>query len=200
MTVPAYPLYWPQGWPRTETRKRESGKFKAESWRVIQDLQNEIKLLRGSHIVISSNVAIRQDGLPYADSLRRKGIDPGLAVYFLRKGKQMVFACDRYDTPLKNARAIALTISAIRGIERWGATSMLERSLSAFEALPPPKDWRKILGFETSEPIHGPAQLAQRYRDLAQKAHPDKGGSTDAMTELNVAYQSALREIGASVG
>ena len=195
MTIPAYPLHWPQGWPRNEHR-REAGKFKAESWRVIRDLQREISLLGGRQIVITSNVAVRQDGLPYADSLRRKIDDPGLAAYFLRKSKQMVFACDRYDSPIKNARAIALTIAAIRGIERWGATSMLERSLSAFEALPPPCDWRKILGFGVGEPA-GPAQVTQRFRDLAAKAHPDVGGSSDEMMRLLEARNAALRAIGA---
>jgi hypothetical protein len=195
MTIPAYPLHWPQGWPRTE-RRREVGKFKAESWRVIRDLQREISLLGGRQIVITSNVAVRQDGLPYADSLRRKIDDPGLAAYFLRKGKQMVFACDRYDSPIKNARAIALTIAAIRGIERWGATSMLERSLSAFEALPPPEDWRKVLGFGAGEPVAGPAQITQRFRDLAMKAHPDQGGSSDAVMRLIAARDAALRDIG----
>jgi hypothetical protein len=197
MTIPAFPLHWPQGWPRTPHYKRETGSFKADNWRVIQDLQREIRLLGGGHIVITSNVAVRQDGLPYADSLRRKIDDPGLAAYFLRKGKQMVFACDRYDSPIKNARAIALTIAAIRGIERWGATSMLERSLSAFEALPPPDDWRKTLGYRPGEPVAGPAQIAQRYRDLAQKAHPDLGGSNDAMARLTAARDAALKDIGA---
>lgn len=190
MTVPAYPLHWPEGWPRT--KRREPGRFKAESWRVIQDLRDEIARLGGRYSVITSNIALRNDGLPYADTLKRKLDDPGLAIYFERKGKQMVFACDRYDSPVKNARAIALTIAAIRGIERWGASSMLERSLSAFEALPPPETWRQILGFNGGAVTE--EQINARYRDLARTAHPDAGGSDDQMARLNAARDKALRE------
>ena len=193
MTVTAYPLSWPAGWPRTPSWKIGPGRFKAQSWTVLEELRREVERLGGRYTVISSNVPVRADGLPYADAAKRRVTDPGVAEYFERKGKQMVFACDTYDTPLKNARAISLTIAAIRGIERWGASTMLERSLSAFEALPAPKDWRAVLGINGNVTT---LEIERRYRELARSAHPDAGGSHDRMTELNAAREAALTEIG----
>ena len=62
----------------------------------------------------------------------------------------MTFACDKWDKVKDNINAIANTIAAIRGIERWGASDMMERAFSAFEALPPPmsglRPWYDLLG------------------------------------------------------
>ena len=46
---------------------------------------------------------------------------------------------------------------------------------------------------------NGPAnkeELLRNFRILRSTAHPDKeGGSHEAMTELNLAYEAALKEI-----
>lgn len=191
----AYPLAWPQGWKRTLPHKRQSGQFKGSADRAQRDLCAEIARLGGRLPVISSNVAIRRDGMPYADAARRKIDDPGVAVYFERNGKQQVFACDQYDAPWKNIRAITKTIEALRGIARWGASDMLERSLSAFEALPPPsyeRPWWEVLGVNQRPPSRESVERA--YRELARERHPDAGGSDAMMAELNAARAAALRE------
>lgn len=38
-------------------------------------------------------------------------------------------------------------------------------------------------------------ELTRRYRELARKHHPDKGGSHDAFVELNNAFQALLKKI-----
>ena len=83
----AFPLYWPEGWPRTSTWQRQNDtKFKGVTFgRARDDLLAEIKRLGGAQVILSTNVALRLDGLPYAD--RRNPEDPGVAVYFKRKGK-----------------------------------------------------------------------------------------------------------------
>jgi hypothetical protein len=143
----AYPLAWPQGWDRTPRHRRSSGAWRSNSFYIVRRaLENEIARLGGRYAVISTNALVRQDGAPYASEIGKVHDDPGVAVYFERKEKQMVFACDTYDRIWKNMRAITKTIEAIRGIERWGASDMLERSLSAFQALPPPESWRAVFG------------------------------------------------------
>src|SRR3546814_19053229 len=78
----------------------------------------------------------------------------------------MTFACDRWDTVRDNVRAIGKTIEAIRGIERWGASDMMERAFSAFEALPAPGGgvtlscW-SVLGIEPGSSL---AELERAYR------------------------------------
>lgn len=182
----AYPLHWPTGWPRTRSPARS--RFEVTSFAVVRDnLFREIKLLGGTHIVLSTNVPLRQDGIPYANM--RQPSDRGVATYFLRRGRQMVFACDRWDRIEDNMRAIEKTIEAVRGIDRWGASEMLERAVQAFEALPPPKSCWDILGVPRGASRE---VIDAAYRERARSAHPDAGGSNAAMAELNKARADAL--------
>jgi hypothetical protein len=101
----------------------------------------------------------------------------------------MVFACDKWRTVQDNMRAIQRTIEAIRGIERWGASEMMERAFAAFEALPPPKSCWDILGVRPGSPRD---EIEAAYRAKAKRTHPDAGGSTTAMADLNRARSEAL--------
>ena len=183
----AYPLAWPQGWPRTA--KPQRSRFDVTPDKAMQELVWEIQRMGARYPVISTNVALRRDGRPYAGA-KPDGNDAGVAVYFERKGKQMVFACDRWDRVQDNMRAIQKTIDAMRGIERWGASDMMERAFSAFEALPPPKSPWDILGVPKGSDKDA---INAAYRRKAQGAHPDRGGSDGAMAELNRARDEALR-------
>jgi hypothetical protein len=60
--------------------------------------------------VISSNLELRNDGLPYAGSADRKISDPGVALYFLFKERPMVMARDLYLTPAENLRCIGCAV------------------------------------------------------------------------------------------
>lgn len=180
-----YPLHWPAGWPRTRSPQRS--RFEASFAKTSDNLFGQIKLLGGQYVVLSTNVALRQDGIPYANMAQPK--DKGVAVYFMRRGRQMVFACDRWNAVEDNMRAIEKTIDAIRGIERWGASEMMERAFAAFEALPSPKSCWDILGVR---PGSSSDEISAAYRSKARAAHPDTGGSETAMAELNRARDEAL--------
>jgi hypothetical protein len=193
--VDAFPLAWPQGWPRTRTPQRS--RFVVPSLAVARtELFAEIKLLGGTLAILSTNIPVRRDGLPYSGY--RQPEDPGVAVYFLRKGRAQVFACDRWNRVEDNIRAVARTIEALRGVERWGASEMMERAFTAFEALPAPEQrraWWDILGLpEKPKPTAGAIRAA--YIRKAQESHPDRGGTTEAMQELNRALDEARKAVG----
>ena len=187
----AYPLQWPQGWARTRYRKRSQ--FKRTFGNARQALADELNQLGARYIVLSSNLELRLDGQPRAN--RSEPTDTGIAVYFEWKGKQMTFACDKWDKAKDNINAIANTIAAIRGIERWGASDMMERAFSAFEALPPPMTglcpWYDLLGVRPDASAH---EIEAAYRQKAKKAHPDApGGSDEKMAALNQAKEQGLK-------
>ena len=184
----AYPLHWPAGWPRTKNPRRS--KFDVSFEKARQELTWEIERMGGRYPVISTNIPTRRDGYPLASA--KEPNDSGVAVYFERKGKQMVFACDRWDKVKDNLRAVQKTIDAMRGIDRWGASEMMERAFSAFEALPPPRSPWTVLGLRPGAHVD---DINEAYRLQAKKAHPDAGGSTDAMAELNRARDAALRQV-----
>lgn len=184
----AYPLAWPVNKPRT--KRPQSSRFQVSFAKSRDGLLNELELMGARHVVISTNVALRRDGLPYANQAEPN--DRGVAVYFLWKGKQHCFACDRWDKVRYNLRAIEHTIAALRGIERWGTGDMVDAAFTGFLAIEAPRSWRNVLqvnGFAL-------ADAEDAYKKLAKKSHPDRGGSDDAMAELNWAIQRAREEIG----
>jgi hypothetical protein len=190
-TPQRYPLAWPAGWPRAPIGGRRSAAFKVDFDKAVRELGYEIERMGGRYPVLSTNLELTIDGRPRRD--RGEPRDRGVAVYFELKGKQKVFACDTFFSVKDNLRAIGLTIAALRAIERFGASDMLERALSAFEALPAPKCW-DILGV----PAGAPAEAVNAaYRRLAATHHPDRGGSNDRMAELNVARDQALKGVAA---
>lgn len=195
MSAQAFPLYWPEGWKRTTYRKNSA--FKIAHFGKARDLLlAEVRRMGGTSVVLSTNISLRNDGLPYAN--QRNPDDPGVAVYFLYKKKQMSFACDAYRKVEENAYAIAKTIEALRGIERWGASDMMERAFRGFAALGDgtKKSWREVMGFEpNSHP--SPGQIEDVFKLLARTHHPDAGGSAERFREVVAAREEAHRELAA---
>ncbi len=193
--VEAFPLQWPLNKPRTPGHRRERSRFET-SFTVARDtLLKEIKLLRGRAVVISTNVSLRRDGLPLAG--QRTPDDPGVAVYFLDKnGKQKCVACDRWNKVEDNIQSIRKTIEALRGIDRWGTGDMVEAAFSGFTALPPAPPVRKWWHVLNVEPHWPTTTIHDRYKELALQRHPDRGGSHEAMSTLNTAYEEFKRERG----
>lgn len=191
----SHPLHWPAGWPRAKLRK--SAPFKMGLANARDHLMNELRLMGARYIVLSSNLALRLDGLPYAKQERIT--DPGISVYFQWHGKQMTFACDRWDRVEDNIRAVGKTIEALRGIERWGASDMMERAFSAFEALPAPDGATAASCWDILDipPRSSSAAIERAYRARAKTAHPDAGGSREEWDQLVEAVSTAHRELAA---
>lgn len=187
----AYPLYWPEGWKRSSYRQRS--KFKTGFGAARNLVFAELARMGATKIILSTSIPLRNDGLPRAN-MRPDGGDTGVAVYFQRKNKPMVFACDKYDRSEDNIYAIAKTIDAMRGIERWGASDMMERAFSGFKALAADlgREWWDVLEVnrQCSREV-----IEANFRRLLRDRHPDAGGSHEAMTELNIARDKALAEV-----
>jgi hypothetical protein len=217
VTISAYPLAWPDGWPRAKSR--ESAKFSASSKTYDTQAQRSVTKVRdvsvadgtsrvmatlrrmglgADDVVISTNVVLRLDGMPKSN--QPEPGDPGVAVYWqTRKGERKVMAIDRYYRVGDNLAAVAASLEALRAIERWGGGQILDRAFSGFTALPAPgqssaRGWREILGVDPAE--RDLSAVQGKYRRLAAVHHPDRGGTEAAMSELNWAWaqaQEALR-------
>lgn len=196
--VAAFPLCWPQGWPRTDRARRASGS-KFGNWTVYtatEGLKEELRLLGCREIIVSTSVPLRRDGFP----LSKPPVDgdPGVAVYFARGKKSQCVAIDTYAFVEFNLRAITLTIEAMRAIERHGGAEILDRAFTGFAALPAPEapePWYIVFGVDKGSSIDA---VKARYRELVKTAHPDAGGSNESMWRLQQALESfeAERELG----
>ena len=185
----AYPLQWPAGWPRA--RGRKTAPFKVPPQQARREMLEELARLGAKDVIVSTDQPLNRDG---STSLVRRYIsDPGVAVYFKRKGRDVVLACDQYGEIHDNMRAIGKTAEAMRGIERWGASDMLDRAFTGFEALPAPEQWWQVLGVSERAT---PDEINAAYRRLAATAHPDQGGTDAAMARLNAARDAGRKARG----
>lgn len=194
----AYPLAWPDGWPRTAPNKQAESRFNTSLGKARDFLINEVKLLGGKSLVVSTNVPLRNDGKLYASFSPDRASDQGAAVYFQLKGKPIVIACDRWWRVHENIQAIAKTVEALRGIERWGASEMMHKAFDGFLALPPPNDghlaapWRQVLGLPQNTTL---ADAETAYRMKCKTAHPDVGGDAAAFNTLTDAIRAARESL-----
>jgi hypothetical protein len=209
MSVERYPLSWPDGWKRTPSQARKAAAFKHYgnklsvadgATRVLAVL--ELMGIAESNVVISTNIQPTRTGRPR--SSQAEPSDPGVAVYWTQRGASAgpgkknyehhrVMAIDRYRTVADNLAAMAATLEAMRAIERHGGAEILDRAFTGFTALPAPKGWREIL--DVPAEVRNLLAVKSYYKKLAQRHHPDNGGSHELMAEINRAWDDAQKEL-----
>ena len=188
-SIQAFPLAWPDGWPRAKHRKVSSYKISTDA--ALNDLVRELQLTRARGVVVSSNVPLRRDGTMYrGDHSEQAMPDPGVAVYWDdRDGKPRVIACDSWRTVRENVRAIGLTIEALRQIERTGASHLLERAYRGFARLPEATDCWLTLGIPKGSSRE---VVSAAFRELSRTLHPDRGGHPQRYAQITQAYHEAI--------
>lgn len=207
----AYPLAWPDGWPRFKGQRKDGrfgkevdhGAYKGRGDITMADAMKRVhyELERlGVNVfddcVISTNLKTNMSGLPRSD--QGEPTDPGAAIYWQKPGQPMrVMAIDVYARTRDNVAAVAATLEAMRKIERHGGATILDRAFTGFTALPKPSgaDWWEVLKLNRAGDVITREKIIARHRELARERHPDAGGSDHAMAELNRARDQALQEV-----
>lgn len=184
------PLQWPVSRPRTKNFGKS--KFREFSQTAF-DLRTELRLLGAKNVKITSNMELTRYSTTPKQS-QPSNMDPGIAIYFDLKKKPTCMAFDKFPTAWENLAAAVSTIKALRGIERWGGSDMMEEAFRGFEALPAPESWRETLNIPVNMEVSA-TDLKRIYRELSRKHHPDMGGNLREMQRINMAYSQACKEI-----
>lgn len=190
----AYPLSWPEGFPRAKFR--EAGKFKTSLPAALENVRTSLRLFGSdsgkavSDVILSSNVTLGA----------ARPADPGVAAWFLWDGEQRCIPVDRYASVEANLQAIHHILEARRVELRHGTLALVRASFKGFTPLLPApgarRPWREVLNL-VGEPAPTREQVDHHYRIRAKSDHPDaSGGSHERMAELNAAREQALKEIG----
>lgn len=188
----AYPLQWPVGRARWQGARQPS-LFKMTPGAMQGHLFDELDRMNATDVVVSSNKR------PYSRSEAEVLEDPGVAVYFKRKGQELCIACDKYRRVSDNLHAVGIAIESFRSLERHGTGEMVDAAFSGFTALPESiimgpgtaRPWHEVL--EVS-PTASPEVVKAAYKQHLHKSHPDHGGTAEQFQEV----QKAFKESGAA--
>jgi len=194
VTAAAFPLAWPIGWARkggARPRARFGRGYGTDMTSARNALLAELRRLNAKEIIVSTNLPLRQDGLPRSDA--RDPGDPGVAIYFRLKAEPRVLACDKWDRVADNLMAIAKHVEAVRGQVRWGVGS-LEQAFGGYLALTAmgaKQPWWEVLAIDPNAPL---VEIEAKRLELLKVHHPDRGGSHTRAAEINAAADEARRE------
>lgn len=170
-------------WTRPKTEKPKASLFKTTWARSLAKLEEEVRKSGGTDTVIG--IVATPDQLTFAGVPRAnmKVLYRGVEVSFEKDGQRLAFQTDVYPWLHDNIHAIALTLEALRAVDRYGATSGQEQ-YRGFAMLPPggPDPAR---GKTLVEAAGGDVRAALR------KHHPDHGGREADFVDVQ-AYREQL--------
>ena len=192
-TVQIEPLtQWPRGIEHTEDRT--TSRFRASFYVTAFDLADELRAMGAESAVLQMEFDAseqRRDGKPYA----RAEIGPALVLSFEVGEDRYMYPADTYLDWHDNLRAIALTLRALRAVDRYGVSKQGQQ-YSGWKALPANVDERVtpreaaivLLRTAGDDPNEGAicrvvkdAETRRRiYRKAARYSHPDHQAGTDA--------------------
>jgi hypothetical protein len=187
--------------PRTH-RSRKSAIFRASYAKTLDLLENELRCLAAVDITIEAGFAldqIRNDGWPRSS---QRPAHPAARLSFRSRGNSIAFPCDTYASIDDNLRAIALTLQALRAIDRYGVSQGAEQ-YKGWLALPAPAPADEMSrdqaiaflslhsGLSGLEIGRDEESVRKAYRKAALDLHPDAGrdGTDAGFARLQLAMQ-----------
>lgn len=160
--------------------------FKAPWPRTLELLERELANLGATGVVLQAGFEpgqIRNDGWPYG---RATPAHPAVILSFRdSENRPLSFPCDRFATYQENIRAIALSLEALRAVDRFGVTKRSEQ-YTGFKQIEAPRAWTvedaaQFLdvksGARADVLIADAEGYRMAYRAAARVLHPDAGGN-----------------------
>jgi hypothetical protein len=184
------PLQWPTGQPRTERRRKAP--FNAGETTILQGLDRAVLKLELEDVQITTDRRVRVDG-QISQSSAENAADPGIAIYFKRKGEDVIMAFDKFNDFWGNLRAIGLYLEYMARLESYEMAEIADRAFTGFKALPasittplPHRDWWVVLGVSQDA---NALEVKAAYRELLKLHHPDAGGNQAELDEVRRAFE-----------
>jgi hypothetical protein len=184
-------------WTGPRTADRRSGAQFRSTWeQTLKRLRFEAEQLGASYLVVQVDADpsdIRLDGMLRARA--RVGF-PGVKVSLDSAWGPLTYATDAYEDWRKNVHAIALSMEALRAVDRYGVSTRGEqyRGWAAIEAAPeadPLADAAQLLAAHGAGEAHkirvDPWARRHAYLAAVRKHHPDIGGDAELFKRVTAA-------------
>ncbi len=186
-------------WPGLRVSETESSRFKAGYDNTLAKLEYELTKLEASDIIIQVDGLtpdwIRNDGWPKGQWWNLKHARSGVILSFKSPKGAISFPCDRFEYWQDNLRAIALSLEALRMVDRYGVTRGNEQyrgwtqigngngKMDRASAI-------KFLENLTGGPVLPSQNLSELCRRLKITHHPDRpGGSHETFVAIGQAEE-----------
>lgn len=188
-------MRWPQNmtvrpiqqWPGELTAQRRRSSFKAGWGDTIELLGRELRAIGARDVVLQVAMTekdFRIDGYPRATA---KATHPGVILSLQSDVGPLSWPCDTFDSWQDNIRGIALSMEALRKVDRYGVTKRGEQytgwqQLPAGGATPDGADEAEVLIYSyVGVGELDQASLPEAYRRARRNTHPDRnnGDRTD---------------------
>lgn len=188
-------------WTAPVTRNRPYCRFRAAWSDTLELLGREAGKLGARLVVIQVDVTegeLRRDGMLRANA--KVGF-PGVRVSFESRHGPLTYATDRYSGWQDNVRAVALSLEALRAVDRYGVSGSGEqyRGWTALEAEPHASVTVEQAAeyiaahagadFIAADVFASPEWRAKAFRAAAGKLHPDRGGDPEQFRRLTAARE-----------
>ena len=183
---------WP-GAPKPSYSRRRAT-FRIAYGKRLDLLEFELNKLRATDIIIQvylKSSDIRNDGWPRSSA---RPDHPGVILTFQKGKETLSFPCDTYDAWEDNLYAIALSLEALRSVDRYGVTRNAEQ-YQGWKAIAAPakeespsREWAiehlaRVSGTEKWF-LKDDDSISAAYRLAAKKTHPDMNGGDRRAFEL----------------
>jgi hypothetical protein len=194
-------------WPgkRTDAWKRKDATFRASYPRTLDLLEYELGKLGAQDVVIQVEdltlADIRNDGWPRGGKTYNPD-KPGVVLSFASKKGPLALPCDRYRDWQDNLRAIALSLEALRAVDRYGVTQSNEQ-YRGWTPLADPKSANgkmtrdeaarflaALLNMSPEALLRDKNSVASAVRVARVNNHPDRGGSHETFVKIGQAEQA----------
>ena len=218
-------------WPQAETKNRQTPRFTSTWSQTLHLLEIELNHLKAKDVVIETfhrRQDIRQDGWPKADA--RVPSMPGVILSFESTFGPLRYLTDQFEAGSwwegsvgtygqpgyraartvsypgwqANVRAIALSLEALRAVDRYGVSRRGEQ-YTGWNALPPGRPMGPAMTVEEATrllfgnlDIEGmtPDDVSTRWKGRAKTAHPDLGGDPMVFRKITEARDLLLGYLG----
>lgn len=192
-------------WPGKEPGEPKWSRFHANRTDTMDRFERELQCLGATRVVIQADIdrsQLRMDG-----TLRNNATfnSSRVIVSFDSRHGPMCFPCATFSTTWCNVRAIALSMEALRKMDRYGVTQTGEQ-YRGWAALPPPgvnggfRDSNEaaeflalIVGVSRSNILDADNTLRETFFRMAEKkTHPDLGGDPAEFDKVQKARKVLL--------
>lgn len=174
-------------WADQVTKNRQRSQFRAHWSDTLDLLAGETEKLGAKLVVIQLNVVageIRRDGMLRANTR----VDfPGVRIAFDSRYGPLTYSTDRYTTWQDNVRAIALSLQALRSVDRYGVNKRGEQYTG----------WLQLEASPGADVAEAQSLLDSYGGEAAalKATHPDRGGSVEAFRLVQRARETLAGKV-----